>query len=78
MEFRYILVMGARTGPKIRTGPDKLVGPDIFGSVRGPDILGPVSSPDFLKRNENLASIWFDFCFDFDRFDLAFSTLLVE
>ena len=63
MEFRYILVMGARTGPKIRTGPDKLVGPDIFGSVL--DL-------DFLKRNENLASIWFDFCFDFDRFDFAF------
>ena len=29
--------MVAQTGPKIRTGPDKLRGPDFPGPVRGPD-----------------------------------------
>ena len=43
--------MVAQTGPKIRTGPDKSVGPDFFGpDLSGPDLSGPVRGPDILMR----------------------------
>ena len=48
--------MVARTGPKIRTGPDKLRGPDFPGPVRG-----PVRGSDFSVRIFLVRIFWSGF-----------------